>query len=136
MCHNQIYKSHIQSLTVEIALFFCKTRGCTEKSTQLSVRWLGGELVTHYVSDRMVEGQPIHAGEVTITPITRALVIQLPGWLGGLTWNRPAGVRVSVSGQPDQTLPVRDVTRMAVWGILGAGIAAGILMLLLRRMGR
>jgi hypothetical protein len=93
-------------------------------------------LVNHSITDRMIEGPPYQAGELTITPISRALVIQLPGWLGGLTWNRPAGVRVSAPGQPDQTLPVRDVTRMAVWGILGAGIAAGVFMLLLRRTTR
>jgi hypothetical protein len=65
------------------------------------------------------QGQPLTKGEWTITPVSRVLVVQIPGSTGGIIWNRPAFVRVERTGEPERILPVRDHTRLALFGIAG-----------------
>lgn len=86
--------------------------------------------------EKLVEGQPIQSGDLSITPISRAFQIQVPGFEGGLVWNRPEGVRVDVFGQESRFLPVRDPTRLIVWSILGAGVLGGLAFLLFSRRSR
>jgi hypothetical protein len=93
-------------------------------------------LLKNFVHERIVEGEPVQAGEVMITPVSRAWIIQLPGWMGGLIWNRPAGVRVRAPGQFEKYLPVRDLTRYVIWTIIGAGLTSTLVMLLRRRWRR
>jgi len=90
-------------------------------------------LLKNWITNRRVEGQPIQAGDTTLTPISQALVIALPGGLGGFTWNRPVGVRVEIPGQEQRVLPVIDVTRRTVWAIFGAMLGSLLIVWLLRR---
>ena len=90
-------------------------------------------MLRNLITNRRVEGKPIRSGEVTLTPVSQALVLELPGRMGGFSWNRPAGVRVSVPGQAEQFLPVRDVTRMTIWAIFGSMFGALIIAWMLRR---
>jgi len=79
------------------------------------------------------EGAPIQTGQITLTPISRALVVQIPGMRGGLVWNRPSAVRVSQPGAPDRLVPVRDVTRLTVLGIAALAIVGAVLARILIR---
>lgn len=56
-------------------------------------------------------GAPIQLGEYRLLPISRALILRLPGMSGGIIWNRPVSVVVQSEGGIEQVLPVRDVTR-------------------------
>lgn len=90
-------------------------------------------MLKHLITNHRVEGQPILAGEITLTPVSQALVIEFPSGLGGFTWNRPVGVRVDVPGQEQRYLPVVDVTRRTVWAIFGAMFGSLLIVWLLRR---
>lgn len=70
-----------------------------------------------WIAELYSQGRPVQAGDWTITPISRALVIQIPGLLGGLVWNRPAYVRLVRQGEQEHLVPVHDLTRIAVVGI-------------------
>lgn len=69
-------------------------------------------------------GQSVTVGEVTVTPLSQALVIQLP--FGGFVWNRPTAILVDQHGRTER-IPVMNVTRVLVWGLLGLGLAVAIL---------
>jgi hypothetical protein len=80
-----------------------------------------------WIGELRSEGRPVQTGEYTLTPVSRALVVQIPGMLGGLVWNRPAYVRVSRPGEAERILPVRDVTRLAIFGIAAIALLGVLL---------
>jgi hypothetical protein len=86
-----------------------------------------------WIGELHSEGQPVRSGEWTLTPVSRALVVQIPGFIGGLVWNRPAYIRVSRSGETERILPVRDITRLALFGIAGMALLGVILARILIR---
>jgi hypothetical protein len=86
-----------------------------------------------WVGELHSEGQAVKAGEWTVTPVSRALVVQVPGLLGGLVWNRPAFVRVAREGEAERILPVRDLTRLALFGIAAIALLGVILARILIR---
>ncbi len=69
--------------------------------------------------------KPIASGDRQIIVQSRAWKIRLP--FGGMVWNCPVAVVVLAADGRDQTLPVRDVTRLAHVLIVALGIAAAIL---------
>ncbi len=75
-------------------------------------------------------GQPYYAGETKITPVSRSVRLQLPFVPGGLIWNRPVAVRVEPPGQPEETLPIQDLTRILQVLILGLGFLGGLFSLI------
>jgi hypothetical protein len=81
-------------------------------------------------------GDPIQVGDVKITPIARALHIQLPIIKGGFIWNRPASMVVQTGEGEEQVMPVVDVTRLAQVLLLGVGLFGGLLIWALFRRGR
>lgn len=80
-------------------------------------------------------GRPIEALGRTLVPVTSALCLRAPGGLGGLVWNRPAGVRIEDT-EGSHWLPVRDRTRELQWLLLGVGLAAGVWIRASRRANR
>jgi hypothetical protein len=78
-------------------------------------------------------GEPIQAGLLKVTPFSKALILRLPGFPGGLIWNRPASLLVQTADGQEQVLPVADVTRRAQWLLLGAGLLGAALIWLLYR---
>ncbi len=78
-------------------------------------------------------GATRQVGDYQITPQTRVLMMRLPGQNGGLIWNRPKAVIVRTPSGDEYSLPVRDVTRIAIWAMLAGGIAGAILIGLMRR---
>jgi hypothetical protein len=69
-------------------------------------------------------GEPVQAGDATLTPESQALRVQWPG--GGFVYNRPAAVTVERGGLSER-LRVLDTTRLAQIAFL---LAAGIFVLI------
>jgi hypothetical protein len=84
---------------------------------------------------KISEGKPLTVNGWTLVPLSQALVIQLPGWRGGLVWNRPLGVWASRDGGQEHFLPVRDPTRTAILAMLAGAISFLLVMGLIRRRG-
>jgi hypothetical protein len=82
-------------------------------------------------------GEPIQAAGRRIIPFSKALIVRFPGLPGGLIWNRPVSVSVQGEAGQEQVIPVVDVTRLALWGMLGGSLLAmAILGLILGRNSR
>ncbi len=69
-------------------------------------------------------GQPVQYKGATLTPFSQSWRLQIPGLPGGLIWNRPVSVLVTTADSEEQIVPVVDVTRQALWALLGAGLLA------------
>jgi hypothetical protein len=78
-------------------------------------------------------GSAMQVGKYQITPQTRVTTIRFPGHTGGLIWNRPKAVIVRTPEGTEKILPVRDVTRLAIWSMLAGGILGAILIGLIWR---
>ena len=64
---------------------------------------------------------PLEAGTYTLVPLTKVVRVHIPGWLGGVIWNRPIAVVVNTGGE-EQVLPIRDLTRVIQFWIFGSGL--------------
>jgi hypothetical protein len=71
-------------------------------------------------------GETRQVGDFEITPMTRVLKVQFPGRHIGLIWNRPKAVSVRMPDGEEKLLPVRDVTRLAIWSMLLGGLLGAI----------
>ncbi|MBX3060901.1 MAG: hypothetical protein KF770_30940 [Anaerolineae bacterium] len=76
-------------------------------------------------------GEPVQVGDWVVTPQSQVLAVQLP--FGGFVWHRPVNVMVegyneseSASGRDLQIIPIPDVTRQALWAILGLSILVNL----------
>ncbi len=81
-------------------------------------------------------GQPVAAGNVTVTPQAWALTIRCP--FGGLIWNRPLAVLVR-RGEETKRIPIINITRSVQLGLLGLGLIFAVLAFVLtqsKRKGR
>lgn len=80
-------------------------------------------------------GEPVNAGGTQVTPVTKTLCIPipLPGFAGGLIWNRPYAVEVRTADGKEWTLPVPDVTRQAQITLLAMGLIGVLLIGLVSR---
>ena len=78
-------------------------------------------------------GQPVENGDVVVTPICRALVVNLPfyKWV----WNRPVAILVE-QGESRKRLPIVDVTQLAQIALLAIGLAATLVTLLVGRANK
>lgn len=61
-------------------------------------------------------GDRLSLGNVSLTPLSQALVIRTP--IGGYVWNRPVAVLVERDGQ-EERLPILNVILMARLAMLG-----------------
>ena len=67
---------------------------------------------------RTDSGEAITAGDLTVIPQARTLVVRWP--YGGWVWQRPAAVQVRGQDRPEAPMPIVDVTRLAqlaLWGL-------------------
>jgi hypothetical protein len=81
-------------------------------------------LQTPRIESRFINGEPVHVGQVTVTPQSRTLVVRLP-W-GGFVWHRPVAILVERDGQISRRSIV-DVTRLAELGLLALGVLSLLL---------
>ncbi len=75
----------------------------------------------------------MQVGDYQITPQTNVFKIRLPGHHAGLIWNRPRAILVHTQDGREISLPVRDVTRIAIWSMLIGGFVGAILVGLMQR---
>jgi hypothetical protein len=78
-------------------------------------------------------GDTLALGDVSLKPLSQALVIRTP--MGGYVWNRPVAVLVERDGQ-EQRLPITNVILRARLAMLGLGLtfaALGLVYSALRR---
>ncbi len=80
------------------------------------------------ISWKTETGDSVEAGDVTLTPQSRALLVRWPN--GGWVWNRPVAVMVERGGETER-LPIVDVTRKAQVGLLGLAAVFGLAALVL-----
>jgi hypothetical protein len=78
-------------------------------------------------------GNPISVGESKIVPLAKVVRLQIPGWLGGIIWNRPVAVVVQTGEDQEQIVPVVDVTRAAQVIIFGSGFFVALMAYLINR---
>ncbi len=72
-------------------------------------------------------GETQHVGDYDITPQTNVLLVKLRGQHGGLIWNRPKAVIVRKIDGEENVLPIQDVTRNIMWGMLAGGLVGAML---------
>jgi len=84
-----------------------------------------------FIQTETKAGDAITMGETKIVPFSKSVRVQIPGLHGGLIWNRPASLLVTSSDGEEQIIPIVDVTRQALWALLGASTAVFLLMMLI-----
>jgi hypothetical protein len=72
-------------------------------------------------------GEPQHIGEYDITPQSNVFIVKMRGRHGGFIWNRPRSVIVRTIDGEERILPVQDVTRNILWGMLAGGLIGAML---------
>ncbi len=72
-------------------------------------------------------GEPQQVGDYEITPQTNVFIAKLRGHHGGLIWNRPRAVIVRTIDGEENILPIRDVTRNIIWGMLAGALLGAML---------
>ena len=77
-----------------------------------------------FIQTETIPGQTIAAGDKEITPFSRSLKILIPGFSGGLIWNRPHSILVQSTDGEEQIYPVVDVTRQVLWLLMGVTIVS------------
>lgn len=75
--------------------------------------------MTDFLSWERQTGEPVRVGDVTLTPQSQVFSVQFP--FGGFVWHRPTAVTIQ-SPRQNETLPITDPTRMALWSLLGLTI--------------
>jgi hypothetical protein len=78
-------------------------------------------------------GDPIAVGDSKIVPLAKVAQLKIPGWFGGVIWNRPVAVVIQTEDDKEQVVPVRDVTREAQLAIIGSGLFVILMAWLLTR---
>ncbi|NJD60555.1 MAG: hypothetical protein C3F13_08875 [Anaerolineales bacterium] len=78
-------------------------------------------------------GEPQQVGDVELIPQTNVLQIKLRGHNAGLVWNRPRAVLLRRPDGQETILPVKDITRTIIWGMLAGGILGAVLIGLMKR---
>ncbi|RIK53143.1 MAG: hypothetical protein DCC57_08820 [Chloroflexi bacterium] len=62
-------------------------------------------------------GRPLEAGDITLTPVARRLLLRWPS--GGFVWQYPVAVFVEQEGE-EARVPIPDPTRMAWYALIAA----------------
>ena len=75
-------------------------------------------------------GSPLEIGEITLTPVSRRLLLRWPA--GGFVWQYPVAVLVEQDGE-ETHLPVPDPTRMAWYALIAATLLILLILALLSR---
>ena len=73
---------------------------------------------------RTLNGDPVNAGGVTVTPQLLALTLRLP--FASFVWQRPAAVIVERDGRTTR-LPIRDATRLVQCALIGVGVLLALI---------
>ena len=89
--------------------------------------------IKRFVQFRTSSGETVKKGDVTVTPISQALIVNFP--YGGFVWNRPLAIEVD-DGETTKRIPILDVTRIVQLSLIGFGFIFVILTLLFGRKSK
>lgn len=69
-------------------------------------------------------GKTLHVGKTRLIPFAQSFRLIIPGFLGGLVWNRPVSILTVYPDGSEVVTPIPDVTRriqIMIWtiGLLG-----------------
>lgn len=81
-------------------------------------------------------GDPISADGYTLTPFAQSIKVTLPGFPGGFIWNRPVSILVENPDGNEQVIPIQDVTRQVVFGLIGVSLGIVMISWLISKMFR
>ena len=81
----------------------------------------------HLIELATQAGRPYTTDSFTVTPESQAVIVNLPFF--HFVWNRPVAVLIDRAGQIER-LPIVDVTRYAVWGLMAVSAVVSTLMML------
>jgi hypothetical protein len=79
------------------------------------------------IASEIRTGETQHVGDYEVTPQARVFMIKFRGRHGGLIWNRPKAVIVRNNNGEESILPVPDVTRNIIWGMLAGALVGTML---------
>ncbi len=79
-------------------------------------------------------GEAYKLDDLEIIPQTQYIKVQTPGHHFGFLWNRPRSVIVRTADGQETTMPVTDVTRNIIWGMLAGGIIGAMLIGIMYRI--
>jgi hypothetical protein len=79
-------------------------------------------------------GETRQVGDLEITPQAQVLKIQTQGHHFGFIWNRPKSVIVKGLDGTETILPIIDVTRYILWGLLAGGLIGSMLIGVMYRL--
>lgn len=80
-----------------------------------------------FIQMKTAVGEPIHIEQTMIIPETKVVELKFP--FGGFVWNRPTAVTVAQHGRTE-TIPIQDVTRLALLTAVGLAVFSNLLILL------
>lgn len=86
-----------------------------------------------WLQQQTISGNKSKIGNKVVTPQSQSITLRWP--YGGLVWNRPAAVLVEQDNQTTR-IPIIDITRILVWGLLGLGLFFAIVTALLSNQQR
>jgi LPXTG-motif cell wall-anchored protein len=78
-------------------------------------------------------GPPIPIPDAQVYVRSRLVQLRFPADHGGLIWNRPVALVVRTLDGQEKTVPIVDVTRMAVFTLAGICFTSLLAFLFLRR---
>lgn len=88
---------------------------------------------TSFLSIETRTSHPIRLNKHEVRLRSQVIQLRLPVVNGGLIWNRPLAVVVHTSDDREQTLPIPDLTRIAILILTGLSAASMFLLIFFRR---
>jgi hypothetical protein len=81
-------------------------------------------------------GNPLVAGKTRIIPFSQSVHIALPGFPGGMVWNRPLSILAVSANGDERVIRITDTTRRIQVALLAGGLLGGLLLWLLSPKNR
>jgi hypothetical protein len=78
--------------------------------------------MTSWLTSETEPSKPTKVREMLITPFFHSVMINLPGVPTFFVWKRPVSILISDSHQNETVLPIQDVTRNIILGVLASSI--------------
>lgn len=75
--------------------------------------------MTNWLRLETQPGQPIQIRDATLTPFFQTFHFNIPKLPVFFSWQRPVSVLVTDKKNQEVVLPIRDITRQIIIGILG-----------------
>lgn len=88
------------------------------------------ERIRRRIRWKAVAADPIQAGDIMITPVSRAFTLTIPYF--NVVWNRPHSVKIQ-NGEESRSIAIVDVTRRAQISIYGIGALLTLVVWILGR---